>query len=190
MPEENGSGKEQQQDQQVEKTFTQEEVDRIVQERLARAKPKKPADYDDLKAKAARLDEIEAEQATEQEKAVKAAVEEATREVTQRLMTERVMDKIEVAAAGEFEDVEDARLRLGSRADEFLTDDGEIDTDAIAEAVQKLLEDKPHLRKKSGDERPPSRKEVGLGTRGGGSGDENVRPGAGRLALAYANKDD
>jgi hypothetical protein len=41
------------------RTFTQEQVDKIVQERLARAKATPPADYEDLKAKAARLDEIE-----------------------------------------------------------------------------------------------------------------------------------
>ena len=41
------------------KTFTQEQVDKIVQERLARAKQSVPDDYEELKAKAAKLDEIE-----------------------------------------------------------------------------------------------------------------------------------
>lgn len=41
------------------KTFTQEQVDKIVQERLARAKQSVPDDYEALKAKAAKLDEIE-----------------------------------------------------------------------------------------------------------------------------------
>ena len=40
------------------RTFTQADVDRIVQERLARAKSTPPADYDDLKAKAAKYDEL------------------------------------------------------------------------------------------------------------------------------------
>lgn len=39
------------------KTFTQAEVDAIIKKRLARAE--KPSDYDELKAKAARLDELE-----------------------------------------------------------------------------------------------------------------------------------
>lgn len=43
----------------AEKTFTQEQVDKIVQERLARAKQSVPDDYESLKAKAAKLDEIE-----------------------------------------------------------------------------------------------------------------------------------
>ena len=169
-------------------TFTQEDVDRIVQERLARQKPRKPADYDDLKAKAERLDEIEAENATDLEKAVKAARDEATAEVTQRFLTERVLDKIEVAAAGEFQDVEDARLRLGARADEFL--DGEtVDTDAIAKAVAEVLEANPHLKRQEDKGRTPSRREVGLGARGS-KGDPKVTPGRGRLEFAYSQGND
>jgi chromosome segregation ATPase len=44
-------------------------VDKIVQERLARAKATPPADYEDLKAKAARLDEIEEAQKSDLDKA-------------------------------------------------------------------------------------------------------------------------
>jgi predicted Abi (CAAX) family protease len=51
------------------RTFTQEQVDKIVQERLARAKATPPADYEDLKAKAARLDEIEEAQKSDLDKA-------------------------------------------------------------------------------------------------------------------------
>lgn len=51
------------------RTFTQADVDRIVQERLSRAKATPPADYEDLKAKAARLDELEEAQKSDLEKA-------------------------------------------------------------------------------------------------------------------------
>lgn len=172
-------------------TFTQEDVDRIVQERLARAKPKKPADYEDLKAKAARLDEIEAENQSETEKAVRKAREEAEAEVTARFQKERVLDKIEVAAAGQFHDVEDARLHLGARAEEFLDDDGAVDTDAIADAVKALLDEKPHLRKQE-ERRGASRREVGLGSKGnqGGKDRRKVTPGLGRLEIAYADGND
>lgn len=50
------------------KTFTQEQVDKIVQERLARAKQQVPDDYDTLKAKAAKLDELEEANKSEYEK--------------------------------------------------------------------------------------------------------------------------
>lgn len=55
------------------KTFTQEQVNRMIQERLARAKSEPPADYEDLKAKAARLDELEAANKSDLEKANDAA---------------------------------------------------------------------------------------------------------------------
>lgn len=51
------------------KTFTQEQVNHMIQERLARAKAEPPADYDELKAKAARLDEIEEAQKSDLDKA-------------------------------------------------------------------------------------------------------------------------
>lgn len=55
------------------KTFTQEQVNEIVRERLARAKATPPADYEDLKAKAARLDELEEANKSELERANEAA---------------------------------------------------------------------------------------------------------------------
>lgn len=49
------------------KTFTQEELNKIVSERLGRER-QKYADYEDLKAKATRLDEIEEASKTELQK--------------------------------------------------------------------------------------------------------------------------
>lgn len=51
------------------KTFTQEEVDRIVNDRLYRERSKY-ADYESLKTKAARFDELEEANKTELQKAV------------------------------------------------------------------------------------------------------------------------
>lgn len=50
-----------------ERTFTQADLDRIVGERLARER-QQYADYDDLKTRAAKLDEIEQAQRSETEK--------------------------------------------------------------------------------------------------------------------------
>jgi hypothetical protein len=50
------------------KKFTQADVDRMIESRLAREKGKKPDDYDELKAKAAKLDEQEAQNKTELER--------------------------------------------------------------------------------------------------------------------------
>lgn len=52
----------------AEKTFTQQQVDEIVKQRLARAKHDKPADYDELKAKAEELDEIKNKSESDLEK--------------------------------------------------------------------------------------------------------------------------
>jgi hypothetical protein len=54
--------------QHAEKTYTQADIDRMMGERIAGVKSKF-ADYDDLKAKAAKLAEYEAAQMTEAEKA-------------------------------------------------------------------------------------------------------------------------
>ena len=56
------------------KTFTQEQVNRMIQERVARVKREEPADYAELKAKAARLDEIEEANKSDLQKATDAAV--------------------------------------------------------------------------------------------------------------------
>lgn len=56
----------------TEKTFTQEQVNDIVSERLKRAEAKYE-DYDALKEKAARLDELEEKNKTELEKATERA---------------------------------------------------------------------------------------------------------------------
>ena len=54
------------------KTFTQDEVNRIIGERVARAEGKY-SDYEELKAKAAKLDEIEEANKSELEKATEKA---------------------------------------------------------------------------------------------------------------------
>lgn len=67
-----GSGEGQGEGQRQERTFTQADLDRIVQDRLAKEKGKY-ADYDDLKTKAQKLEEIEQANASEAEKAAKRA---------------------------------------------------------------------------------------------------------------------
>lgn len=60
------------------------------------------------------------------------------------VLRDRALDKIETKAARLFADPEDARALLASRADDFI-DDGQIDMDAINEALTDLLSKKPHL---------------------------------------------
>lgn len=55
------------------KTFTQEEVNAIVEKRLARVKSEPPADYEELKAKAAKYDEAQEAAKSELQKATEKA---------------------------------------------------------------------------------------------------------------------
>lgn len=65
-------------------------------------------------------------------------------EMQAEVLRERALDKIEAKAARLFADAEDARALLAGRADEFV-DHGQVDVEAISEALAELLERKPHL---------------------------------------------
>lgn len=188
--EQEGQQQEQQAEQQPEaKTFSQEDVNKIVEERLARERGKF-ADYDDLKAKAAQFDEANA---TEVERAVAAAVKDAEAALKAQhdadraaWVAERVADKIEVAATGKFADIEDARLRLAPKAGEFVKEDGSIDVEAIGKAVDEVLDKHPHLKAEA-PKATPSASRAGIGVTGNTKPDAQVSPGLGRLAHAYAS---
>lgn len=87
------------QEKQAERTFTQAEVDKIVQDRLNRDR-KDRADYDDLKAKAEKLDQIEEAAKSDLQKATERATAletelaamkkaEAVRTVREKVATEK-----------------------------------------------------------------------------------------------------
>lgn len=144
------------------KTFTQDQVDRIVQDRLARAKATPPADYDDLKAKAAKFDELEQANKTELEKAQERAAQLEKEAADAKALAQRTkVDSAIVAEAArrgaDTEAVLDATSLRGSL--EF--DDDGAPTN-IAEAVDALLKAKPFLV-------------TGGPTRG--SADQGARPG-------------
>lgn len=116
------------------KTFTQADLDRIVGERLTREKAKF-ADYDDLKTKAAKADELEAANATESEKAVKAARDEAAAEERKRVAPLLVTAKFEAAAAGRIEDERLAGLLEDLDLGKYLDDKGQVDVEKVRKKV-------------------------------------------------------
>lgn len=69
---------------------------------------------------------------------------QAQAEARAEVLRDRALDKVETKAAKLFADPEDARALLASRVDDFV-DDGQVDTDAIEEALADLLSKKPHL---------------------------------------------
>jgi len=92
---------------------------------------KEREDYDDLKAKAAKLDEIEAANATEAEKAAKAAREEGRTEGM------RAAARAEFRAAAKGVLTDEARDALIEDLDmaKYLTDKGEVDVERIEKKV-------------------------------------------------------
>jgi membrane protein involved in colicin uptake len=69
---------------------------------------------------------------------------QAQAEARAEVLKERALDKVEAKAARLFADPEDARALLATRVDDFV-DDGQVDVDAINEALTDLLSKKPHL---------------------------------------------
>ena len=164
-------------------------LDRMKADKKAAEQAAK-ADKERADALQAELDKIrQANESTDEkakreaEAALAKAREDAASEARSQVMAERVLDKIEVAAAGKFTDTTDAVLHLKDRAAEFIKD-GSIDTEGITKAVEKLLTDKPHLAANTKTPVPaPGR--VGIGT-GSTSASDAVKPGLGRLQHAYA----
>lgn len=129
-------------------TFTQDDVNRIVADRLAR-EGKKYEGFDDLKKKAGEFDKIQAENATELEKAVKKAADEARADMSSKTNTRLVRAEVKAAAsAARFYDPADAAVLLQGRfSDIKVTDDGDVDEAAVKAIVEQLAKDKPHLVK-------------------------------------------
>lgn len=149
------------------KSFTQADVDRIVQERLARAKP--PADYDDLKAAAQRLEEIEAANKSDLEKAQTRAdeaekrAEQAQNRANDALRRAAVMSAATTAGAIDA----DAVIAMLDQDAVTIGDDGQVT--GAEEAVKALLESKPYLVGTSNGE--PVKKSVADGGQRGAGGD-------------------
>lgn len=138
-----------------ERTFTQEEVNSIVKERLARAKAAVPDDYEVLKEKAARYDEAEErdrselQKATEKAERLQAQVDELVRQEERRKAISAAVEAYGVDASilsrmtGDIE--ENAQL-LKARAEEQrkypkVDDGGESATPAMTKADILAIED-------------------------------------------------
>lgn len=138
------------------KKFSQADVNRMIQERLARAESKLPADYEELQAAKKRLDEIEAAGATDLENANKriTALETENGDLKTKVgsfeaaeRTRNVRTQIVKAAKASTDPEAVADLLLANNA-VAIDDAGQV-TDAET-AVKQLLEDKPYLASGTG----------------------------------------
>jgi DNA repair exonuclease SbcCD ATPase subunit len=131
------------------KTFTQEEVNAIVERRVARVKATPPADYEDLKAKAARLDELEQANKSELEKATDAANAAKARaeELQQRL------DALQ-AESDRAREIRDMAAQYGVSADMLSRMSGDVEDNA--KYLKQLEDARPKFgdMRDGGDQRP------------------------------------
>lgn len=125
-----------------------------------------------------RLEELEAANSTELEKAVKAAREEERTTVARTFGHRVVRSEIRAAAGTKFNDPADAVAYLTPELDSFLLDDGEVDTTAITRAVDKLLKDKPYLAPQQ--QKPPDFDGGGRSTTGNTNMNDLIRSKANR----------
>lgn len=135
------------------KTFTQAELDRVVKERLEWERGKY-SDYDDLKAAAKKLKDLETSQLSETEKRDKRIQEleaakqkwEAEAETRERGVAERVIrsEVRMVAGVMGFASPDDA-YHLAELTEVQLDGDGNVQ--GVEAALKKLAKDKPYLLK-------------------------------------------
>ncbi len=141
---------------------SQDQFDRMVKDRIARVKATPPADYEDLKARAAKLDEIEAANLSELEKA-NARAEKAEQEsaaaldaANKRLIQAEILAEATTQKALKPEHMH----RLIDTGQVTVGDDGQVT--GAKEAVEGFLKANPEY--------------VGSG-RPGGSADQGARDG-------------
>lgn len=155
---------------------TQDELDRRVGERLARERAKF-ADYDELKAKAAKLDEVEAANKSELQKAQDAIAErDAKLADLPKQVRSQVLRFASIANTKGFLDPEDALLFIDSHVD--LADQA-----AVESALDELATRKPHLVKAA--KKLPAKPKPGSGdTTSDEDGDLSAMKGKERAAAA------
>lgn len=168
------------------KTFTQEELDRVVQDRLKREREKYP-DYDELKDKAARFDELDAASKTELERAQAAATAEKARadqaETRLREAARRQAIVSEAAKAGAIDP--DAVVALIDSNAVTIDDAGQVT--GAETAVKELLEQKTYLVGSSKPQFNPAA--ANGGPRGGGLDDDDLGNLSMEDYVARRNKD-
>lgn len=138
---------------------SQEDLDRIIQARIARERKNIPTDYEDLKAKAAKLDELEAANQSEAEKA------QARAEAAEKRAAELEVQALRAEVANE--KGVPAKLLAGATREE------------LEAAADELIAFR-------GEVKPPAPKSSALG-RVNQSESAPVAYGAAGLAQAYAN---
>jgi hypothetical protein len=126
-------------------TLKQSELDQMIQDRALRETRSKYSDYDELKAKAEKLDAAESERKTEIERATEAAAtaQKRAEAAEARELSTRRETAIMVEASKQGADTEIV-LAVLANSEDIMVQDGKVL--GVQAAVTQLLEDKPHLK--------------------------------------------
>lgn len=127
---------------------SQEEFDKRIKARIDRVKATPPADYDELKAKAAKLDELENAQKSEIER----ITEQATKAQKDASDWQAKFEELQAQRQHEL-DVRKAAATYGVDADVLMRMGGDVDENA------KFLQEKDAARPKFGDMRDGGQQE-------------------------------
>ncbi len=144
------------------KTFTQADVDRMIKSRADRVAAEKYGDYNDLKASAEKLAKIEAANASETEKAVKAARDEGRNEVLSAANQRLVNAEARALAAAARARNPVVAVRSLDLSGVKVADDGTVDAAAIKAMLEDLQKSDGYL---FGDPPPPPNPNMDGGVR-------------------------
>ena len=142
-----------------ERTFTQSELDAILRDRLERER-KKFESFDELQAKAKKLDDLEEAQKSEQQKLqdrvdkAEAEAETARQQAKQTLLRAAIVSK---AASLDFADPSDAYVLLDKSSLE-VGDDGEVE--GLEDALKSLADAKPYMLKQDDQSKARPRRQT------------------------------
>lgn len=157
---------------------TQEDLNRIIGERLSRER-EKYSDYEDLKAKAEKHDLALQAAMTEQEKAVAAARAEGATEAASKVNSRLVSAEARaLAAEAKFRNPSIAVATLGDLSAIKVAEDGTVDSAAIKVKLAELAASDPYLV----DDGAPAKKAPPKpdGSQGGGGGEDKPSVNRGR----------
>lgn len=113
---------------------TQEDLNTIIETRLARDRARY-SDYEDLKAKAARADQLEADLGTDAEKAAKKARDEERAKANSEWTPRVVRAEFKAAAKGVLTEDQTKALLEDLDLSKYVTDKGDPDDEKIAKKV-------------------------------------------------------
>lgn len=162
-----------------EKTFTQDELNAIIDQRIGRERAKFEQELEPLRTKATRYDELEEQNKTElqREQEARAAAEQRAQQVEAQLRDTQRRSAITQAASAAGAVDPDAVLALLPQDSVTIGDDGQVT--GAEDAIKALLEAKPYLVRQAEGEPAPQTS----GTANGGPRPPAHEPDPGSLDM-------